>query len=574
MDIYVPWSDYNKIQNGYAVYHAAFESGNTGRLGNLTDSDYYQTIGYPDVWPGTPNTYLYSISDSQIRGLMSDLDPDSDEERFVYMRCQENIRNVDLSEQVELRIDARAKQGDTWGRGIRNENQVTVTEGDNYTYRLTVASKQDSQTGGILIYDAIEAYVPHEGYDQDDVNGKKAWSGDWQDKGQWKGRLISVDLSELYDPKQIWHQRSSYYADGEVMAEGYGGMTFSVPDKVSESSAWHWEEAEDGQYVIINDASIDAAYQLSVQCTITGIRASKIVDMLPSDPLKATVEVTNRSGVKDTMSTQELTAVIDTREKLSDTGAGISGTVYSSPENVPESMKENLPGGSRNANNYVYVCWRTWPLYEGTQYFSLDLDLWAGLAEGNGTSIAGIILGEGGNVSGGTVGTETSGDQAGEHYSRQTLKYNFDTNGTNDTHSRNIWVAYPTAQMQGNKTYTIHAASQWTLTEADPKRESDSKEESCADAAASVSYTHSGWEYPAGLFGVYEYSGSQPGHTHSTTIKDRPEGSTSTLGHKKDKTYEMAIGALRNNKSVTLEYEVLTTGYGYSYTAGPTSEVP
>ena len=206
-------------------------------------------------------------------------------------------------------------------------------------------------------------------------------------------------------PKQIWHQRSSYYADGEVMAEGYGGMTFSVPDKVSESSAWHWEEAEDGQYVIINDASIDAAYQLSVQCTITGIRASKIVDMLPSDPLKATVEVTNRSGVKDTMSTQELTAVIDTREKLSDTGAGMSGTVYSSPENVPESMKENLPGGSVNENNYVYVCWRTWPLYEGTQYFSLDLDLWAGLAEGNGTSIAGIILGEGGNVSGGTVGT-------------------------------------------------------------------------------------------------------------------------------------------------------------------------
>ena len=375
-------------------------------------------------------------------------------------------------------------------------------------------------------------------------------------------------------PQQIWHQRSTYYADGAVMSQGYGGMTFSVPDAPSEESAWHWEDAGNGQYAIVNDAAIDAAAQVMFQCTITGIEVSKIVDMRPSDPLKATVEATARGGGKDSMNTQELTAVIDTREFLRDPGAGMTGQVYSTPDSVPAGMKENLPGGPETANNYVYVRWRTWPYYGGTQYFSLDMDVWAGAAEGNGASIPGIILGESGLVSGGTVGMETSGEQAGEHYSRQTLRYGFDTNGYKDSMSRDVWAAYPTEQMQNNKTYTIRAAAGWTLTEADPERDGDPKEVSRAGAEASVNYTHSGWEYPPGQFGVYKYSGSQPSHTHSTTVKERPDGSTSTLGHKKDKTYEMAVGTLRNGQPVTLDYEVLTTGYGYSYTAGPTSEVP
>ena len=61
-------------------------------------------------------------------------------------------------------------------------------------------------------------------------------------------------------PRQIWHERSTYYADGAVMSAGYGGMTFSVPDAPSENSLWHWEEAENGQYAIVNDAAIDAVY--------------------------------------------------------------------------------------------------------------------------------------------------------------------------------------------------------------------------------------------------------------------------------------------------------------------------
>ena len=91
---------------------------------------------------------------------MSDLDPDSDEERFVYLRVSESIRDADLSEQVEFRKDARAELDGTWGRGTRDENQVTVTEGGKYTYRLTVASKQDAKTTGILRASGRERWSP------------------------------------------------------------------------------------------------------------------------------------------------------------------------------------------------------------------------------------------------------------------------------------------------------------------------------------------------------------------------------------------------------------------------------
>ena len=234
MDIYVPWSDYDKLPNRHAKYYAAFESGNPGRLGNMPDdTSYYQTVGYPDVWPGTPGKYLTSISDSQIRGWMSDLDPDSDDERFVYMVGDANLRNIDISQQVEFRKDARADQNGSWGKGIRDENQVTVTEGGKYTYRLTVASRQDSLTTGILVYDAIEEYVPHEGYDQDDVNGKKAWKGDWQGKGQWKGRLESVDLSELYadmcGARLYYSTKAGLVFDNNIDTSQRGWANFSNP---------------------------------------------------------------------------------------------------------------------------------------------------------------------------------------------------------------------------------------------------------------------------------------------------------------------------------------------------------
>ena len=376
-------------------------------------------------------------------------------------------------------------------------------------------------------------------------------------------------------PKQIFHQRSSR-PDGSVQTEGYGNMTFPVPSTPTDGISWHWEDTGDGRYVIVNDVTIDAAASLMFQCTITGLQPNRLVDMLPSDPLKVTVEVTAKDGMKDTMDTQELTAVIDTKAALTTygttPGASLTGTVYNTPENISPSVLENLPGGAETANGFVFVCWKTQPYYEAAQYFRLEMDLWAGEAAGNGTMIPGIILGR--TAGGGTVTTQDSGAQAGQHYSRTVTTYDWDDRGTrNGNRAQDIWVAYPTAQMQANETYTISAAATWTMTESDPERGSDPQEVTAKSVDATVNYLHSEWEFPEGSFGVYKYTDSHPSHTHTTPAKDVPDGSTNSY-HKKNHTYSTAIGALRNNQPVTIEYEVLTTGYGYAYTAGPTGEVP
>ena len=142
-------------------------------------------------------------------------------------------------------------------------------------------------------------------------------------------------------PKQIFHQRGSR-PDGSVQAAGYGNMNYSVPAAPTEGTSWHWEDTGDGRYVIINDATIDAAASIMFQCTITGLQPNRLVDMLPSDPLKVTVEVTARDGTKDTMDTQELTAVIDTKAALTTygttPGASLTGTVYNSPDNISPNV--------------------------------------------------------------------------------------------------------------------------------------------------------------------------------------------------------------------------------------------
>ena len=377
-------------------------------------------------------------------------------------------------------------------------------------------------------------------------------------------------------PKQIFHKRGTS-AGGSVLTEGYGGLTLAVPDRPSETAGWHWEDAGDGKYAIINDVTINAAAEVMFQCTITDLKAPDLVDMLPSDVLKAEVKVTDPATgeVLDTMTSGELRAVVDTRAKLdiipntSFTGATISGTVYTTAESISPNIREKVPGGLEAANNYIYVCWHTEPQYTATQYFNLDVDLWAGEAVGNGAAIPGIALGRIGG--GGTFTTQDSGAQAGSHWTCRVSSYRFDNKP--EWHAQDIWVAYPVEQMQADKTYSLTASAEWKMTEADPARGSDPQEVTQASAEKTVQYLHSEWNFPEGSFGVYKYTDSHPSHTHNIPARDRPDSSTNSY-HKKDHTYEMAAGQLRNGQSVTIEYEVLTTGYGYVFTAGPTGEVP
>ena len=93
-------------------------------------------------------------------------------------------------------------------------------------------------------------------------------------------------------PKQIFHKRGTS-AGGSVLTEGYGELSLAVPDRPSETAGWHWEDAGDGRYAIVNDVTINAAAEVMFQCSITGLKAPDLVDMLPSDKLKAEIIVTD-----------------------------------------------------------------------------------------------------------------------------------------------------------------------------------------------------------------------------------------------------------------------------------------
>ena len=369
-------------------------------------------------------------------------------------------------------------------------------------------------------------------------------------------------------PRRIFHKRSPYFTNGSVLDEGYGGISFSVPDAPGGSSLWHWEEAENDQYVIINDASISASAGIMFQISFTDLQPEFLVDMLPGDPLAVTVEVTTPDGNVETLTSETLTAVIDTWASLSASNA--DGTVFTTPENVPPAILQRLPGGEQSAPAYMFVQWNTWPYYNGTQPFSLSVDLWGGQLYGNGANIDGLLLGA--TQGSGSVISVTDGETPGDHFIKTVLSNRFDRDGTkNMNHVQHIWTAYPVAGLQADKTYTIRTVAAWELEESDPERDDDPRAITRQETEASVSYVHTQWVYPQGEFGVYKYTGSTPGHTHGSMGSENAD-STASGNHKKSHTYEMGLAMLRAGTPVTLEFEVLSVGYGYSYTAGPLSE--
>ena len=191
-------------------------------------------------------------------------------------------------------------------------------------------------------------------------------------------------------PRAIWHKRSPYFANGSVLEDYYGAVSFSVPAAPSSGADWHWEEADDLHYVIINDSEISSSAGVRLQISFTDIEPSEIVDMKPSESFSVRVDVAFPDGKTDSAVSNELNAVVDTRSFVEKAKA--EGSVISSEE-VPQSILDRLPGGPSTAIGYVFVRWSTWPEYEVSQRFSLDADVWAGEAQGNGPSIQGIMLG-------------------------------------------------------------------------------------------------------------------------------------------------------------------------------------
>ena len=263
------WTDINTL-GSHLVNYVAFESGDDERLGTLSGR-----IGEADAMVRQNNNYTPNREPQDIVTAMTNLDPNSDEERFLYAKADVNL-TVDQMAETEYVKSVKNDLDGIWTQGLDGQQQVNVYEGQYYTYRLRVASAKDTVTSNMVMYDSLENYLIPDGggaeqdatkqKDHDEVESKKDWDGDWDRKtvsvgaegyeqeievgGQWRGRLLSIDVSEfmakgcapvIYYATQPWLQFGD--TTGSVVDES---IFFNYEGRYDVSDGGTWQRVTPG----------------------------------------------------------------------------------------------------------------------------------------------------------------------------------------------------------------------------------------------------------------------------------------------------------------------------------------
>ncbi len=203
-DAVYSWENANEL-GSRVINYVAFES--------TVDNLRHNMLGTQDGKKGENDTPISGNNNTtpsmpeDIARAMTDLDPNTDEGRFVYGRADVNVARLNYAVSG---LEKRVKNDlvGIWTQGLSGQEQVTVYEGHNYTYRLNVSSSANTYTANIIIYDTLENYIIPDPDDEEQYDVTKAedfahtqeradWEGDWQGKGQWRGTLTSVDLGEF-----------------------------------------------------------------------------------------------------------------------------------------------------------------------------------------------------------------------------------------------------------------------------------------------------------------------------------------------------------------------------------------
>ena len=390
-------------------------------------------------------------------------------------------------------------------------------------------------------------------------------------------------------PKQIWHPRDTSGEPGATLDSRFGKLDMPIGIKPSPSSDWYYEqtteEDENGNpvdyYVLINSKEVSATSSHTFECTIFDIDPTRIVDELRSEDLMVHVDALTSEGNTIWEESNTLTAQIDTGERV--TGASKNSKFYEFLDEdggVPANIQALVPEGT-SPSDYVYVRWSTYANLSGNQYYDLamtDPETWCYRVVPTETGghiyekeVQGIFLAEvdsSGNVVAklGDEETPGSGYIYNDGYSYKNDYVAQSAYPGDRSRTLYLWAAYPSASFENMTTYQFENVDHFTLTERDPEVEywegTDVPEVSRATGWDTDQFTRMEWFYPTGRFLAYKYIESSKGHTHSLY-------SSYAGTHSKRHTYEMALNRLRNGHDVTMDYEVLSVGYGYMFTAGP-----
>ena len=157
----------------------AFESDGE-EIGNIAGF-----MGEPDTMNGGRNKTTPALAnDAGLKALMEDLDSERNDANFVYAFTTLSLNNLDLYALAELNKRVSVSGSGIWTDGA-DGREATVMEGGSYIYRLSVMGESETPVSNVVIYDAIERYVPTEEDDDD------------SDAAVWHGTLRSVDVSSL-----------------------------------------------------------------------------------------------------------------------------------------------------------------------------------------------------------------------------------------------------------------------------------------------------------------------------------------------------------------------------------------
>lgn len=216
--------------------HAAYEAAEAD-FGNITG-----WVGEADAPSGTNHSKSASAIREDVAAYFNNLDETRDDPVFVYAGANIVVTELDFSALTDLRMHAQVQGADAWNYG--HDNEVTVSEGGRYNYRVQMTSGVDMETSEIIMIHPLESYIPVEG-DADYIEGETAWT--------WQGKFLGLDVSEVramgVDPVVYYTTKtdldvSGYNPDRQsgivaaILENGTDGWSTTPPEDMSTVTAW------------------------------------------------------------------------------------------------------------------------------------------------------------------------------------------------------------------------------------------------------------------------------------------------------------------------------------------------
>jgi|GEM_PF-6710459 len=208
----------------------AFESSDP--LGTI--DDYRGEPDDPNADPHNNVSTPEAFASEREKSWMTDLDPNSDSNSFVYAGVYNKLDKNDYA-QTSLRKEVDVNHEGVYSTGVYygdESNARTVYVGGDYTYRLRITSSDTTRTEEIIFFDSLENFYSGEGNDPIDI-----------DAPRWNGTLKNVDVSELEEKGCAPVVYYSWISNLQLADESDPTEAHSINTVLSNRNVW-LEESE------------------------------------------------------------------------------------------------------------------------------------------------------------------------------------------------------------------------------------------------------------------------------------------------------------------------------------------